>query len=149
MEIHMKKLGMSAVAAALLGGAMLLPGSSPAAAMSLPGGAVASPGAHSMVEEVGRHRRSDRRARRYDRRRHGARYRYRRPGFHYQYGGYYYANPWWMAAPSIGFGVTIPVAPVGSPHVDWCLSNFRSYDIATDTYLGFDGYRHRCNSPFR
>lgn len=158
----MRKICLSALAAALIGGAMLLSGPSPVSATAFPGSAIASPGDTSMVEEVGSHRRSERRARRearrerrydrrerrYDRRWHGARYSYRRPGFNYHYGGYYYANPWWLAAPAIGLGVTIPAAPVGSGHVEWCLNRFRSYDVASDTYLGFDGYRHRCNSPF-
>jgi hypothetical protein len=33
-------------------------------------------------------------------------------------------------------------------HAAWCAARFRSYDLATDSYLGFDGLRHRCVSPF-
>jgi hypothetical protein len=33
-------------------------------------------------------------------------------------------------------------------HVQWCLNRYRSYDPATDTFLGYDGEYHRCNSPF-
>jgi hypothetical protein len=29
-------------------------------------------------------------------------------------------------------------------HVAACYSRYRSYDEETDTFLGFDGYRHRC-----
>jgi hypothetical protein len=29
-------------------------------------------------------------------------------------------------------------------HVDACYDEFRSYDERTDTYLGYDGDRHRC-----
>ena len=30
-------------------------------------------------------------------------------------------------------------------HVDACFDRYRSYDPRTDTYIGSDGYRHRCN----
>jgi hypothetical protein len=33
----------------------------------------------------------------------------------------------------------------GSSHVDACYARYRSYDERTDTFLGYDGYRHRCN----
>lgn len=33
-------------------------------------------------------------------------------------------------------------------HVDYCLDRYRSYDVRTNTFLGYDGYRHRCNSPY-
>jgi hypothetical protein len=29
-------------------------------------------------------------------------------------------------------------------HVDACYDEFKSYDEYSDTYLGFDGYRHVC-----
>ena len=95
---------------------------------------------------------------RYDYRRHGPRYHHYRPGYTYFYGGYYYAWPWWL-----GVGPVVPPpavyapppppppAPVyrrGRAHVDWCFSRYRSYDPVTDTYLGYDGYRHRCISPY-
>lgn len=32
-----------------------------------------------------------------------------------------------------------------SNHVDRCEARFRSYDARSDTYLGYDGMRHRCN----
>ena len=35
-----------------------------------------------------------------------------------------------------------------SAHVHWCLNRYRSYDPSSDTFLGYDGYRHRCNSPY-
>ena len=33
-------------------------------------------------------------------------------------------------------------------HVDWCFANYRSYNPATDTFMGYDGYAHRCISPY-
>lgn len=47
-------------------------------------------------------------------------------------------------------GATVPNAIVGGGgrdvtyHVQRCASRYRSYDSRTDTYLGYDGYRHRC-----
>jgi hypothetical protein len=37
---------------------------------------------------------------------------------------------------------------VADDHVAYCLDRYRSYDVETDSFLGYDGYRHRCNSPF-
>jgi hypothetical protein len=34
-------------------------------------------------------------------------------------------------------------------HVRWCLNRYQSYSPASDTYLGYDGYYHRCISPYR
>jgi hypothetical protein len=144
----MRKFGFTAMAAGLIGGAMLLSGSAPASATTLSGSTLAAPGVTTMIEQVQR-RSGDRarhgdRARRYDSRRHGHRHRQARPGYHHYYGGYYYANPWWIG-PSIGFGLSLPMT---SAHVQWCLNRFRSYDPASNTYLGYDGFRHRCNSPY-
>lgn len=152
----MRKIVFSSVAASLIGGAMLLTGAGPAPAATLPSPAISSPGDTAVVEKV--HRRGERMVRRgdtvrvYDRYRHGPRYSYRRPGFHYYHAGYYYSSPWWIG-PSIGFALTVPSVTLGlgggwSAHVDWCLNRYRSYDPASDTFLGYDGYRHRCNSPF-
>ena len=32
----------------------------------------------------------------------------------------------------------------GGYHVPNCRAAYRSYDIRSDTYLGYDGYRHQC-----
>jgi len=146
---------ISSVAAGLFGGAIMLSGVAPVSALTLPSPAVAAAGETGMVEQVQNRKRERAREakleRRYDRRRHGQRYSYRRPGFHYHYGGYYYSSPWWNS-PSIGFAITVPSVGyglgVGSAHVEWCLNQYRSYDLASDTFMGFDGFRHRCNSPF-
>lgn len=39
--------------------------------------------------------------------------------------------------------------PRGSRHVRWCYSRYRSYDARSNTFMGYDGYRHRCRSPYR
>ena len=33
-------------------------------------------------------------------------------------------------------------------HVNWCLNRYRSYNPRTDTFRGYDGYDHRCISPY-
>lgn len=33
-------------------------------------------------------------------------------------------------------------------HVDYCRARYRSYNVATDTFTGYDGYQHRCVSPY-
>lgn len=167
----MIKFVFSGLAAGVIGGAMLLSGTAPASAVTLPGAAVAVPAESAMVEEVnshggrlarrGDHRRYSRRdgRRHYDRHRHGPRYSYRRPGFRHYYGGHYYSSPWW-SGPSIGFGITIPGVALGlgggygggyggsSAHVQWCLNRYRTYDPGTDTYIPRVGERAYCNSPY-
>jgi hypothetical protein len=35
-----------------------------------------------------------------------------------------------------------------SSHEAWCSERYRSYDPASDTFMGYDNKRHRCNSPY-
>jgi hypothetical protein len=35
-----------------------------------------------------------------------------------------------------------------SAHVRWCLARYRSYDPATDTFVGYDGRARACISPY-
>lgn len=88
---------------------------------------------------------------------HGNRFRYRHGPYRHYYRGYWYNNPWWLGA-----AITAPLAlgayaysypPAygysdDTAHVQWCLNRYRSYDPASDSYMGYDGYRHRCNSPY-
>jgi hypothetical protein len=155
----MSKFVFSGLAAGVIGGAMLLAGSVPASAVSLPSLTLAAPAEAQVVEQVqrrGERRYSRRDGRRdYDRHRHGPRYSYRRPGFHHYYGGHYYASPWW-SVPSIGFGITVPGVALGlgggyggsSAHVQWCLNRYRTYDPGSDTYIPRVGERAYCNSPY-
>ncbi len=61
----------------------------------------------------------------------------------YGYGnsGYYNYSPGWGGGYGGGYvGVSAP-----DPNaIAWCQANFRSFDPATGTYLGFDGQRHPC-----
>ena len=36
----------------------------------------------------------------------------------------------------------------GGDHVQWCYDRYRSYDARSNTFMGYDGYRHECNSPY-
>ena len=36
----------------------------------------------------------------------------------------------------------------GRAHVRWCFERFRSYDLRTNTYFGFDRRHHECVSPY-
>jgi hypothetical protein len=84
--------------------------------------------------------------RKYNRRRHGPRFRYRRGPYRHFHGGFYYRTPWWtlpLAIPGVVGGYSN-----GSAHVQYCLDKYRSYDPRTNTYLGYDGERHPCRSPY-
>jgi hypothetical protein len=72
-----------------------------------------------------------------------------------QYRGWYMShrhqhgfNP--MAAGIFGFvagamaGAAASAGSQGSSHVARCEARYRSYDARSDTYLGYDGVRHRC-----
>jgi len=63
----------------------------------------------------------------------------------YGYGGYgapYYAEPY--------YDEPYYIQPTGgSRHVRWCYDRYRSYDARSNSFLGYDGDRHRCRSPYR
>lgn len=44
----------------------------------------------------------------------------------------------------IGGAAAAANANSSSSHIARCQANYRSYDVRTDTYLGYDGIRHRC-----
>ncbi len=57
------------------------------------------------------------------------------------YAGSYYNNDYYDDGGYYGDGG-------GNAHVQWCLSRYRSYDPRSDTFMGYDGYRHRCRAPY-
>jgi hypothetical protein len=71
------------------------------------------------------------------------------PYWYYPHHHYYRG---WGPGPAIGAGIlgfAAGAAIAGAAadhrgHVDACFSAYKSYDPRTDTYLGYDGYRHRC-----
>jgi hypothetical protein len=62
------------------------------------------------------------------------------------YGGPgYYGGPAYYDDQYAGDGVVAVVpGPVGDDSVAYCMQRYRSYDPASQTYLGNDGYRHPC-----
>ncbi len=52
--------------------------------------------------------------------------------------GPYYYGPSPYYAPGYAY------EPAGGPDVAWCAQHYRSYDPASGTFLGYDGYRHPC-----
>jgi hypothetical protein len=89
----------------------------------------------------------------YDPKHHGHRYKHKHDKYRYYHDGWWYGWPWWTG---IGIGIGIgwgdywdePVYGAYGAHEEWCLRRYRSYDPATDTYLGYDGRYHRCISPY-
>jgi hypothetical protein len=70
---------------------------------------------------------------------HGYRYGY--------YGGYWPLGGWgafaseWPYYDDYGYTSELPAY---DSSVAYCMQRFRSYDPASGTYLGYDGYRHPC-----
>ncbi len=84
-------------------------------------------------------------------------YGYRNRGYRnhgWYYGGYYgrYYGPY----PYAGYNYVYSDADDyynggdngGNAHVEWCLNRYRSYNPRTDTFTGYDGRQHYCNSPY-
>jgi len=57
------------------------------------------------------------------------------PTYRYAYAPYYVAP-----APTVTYGF--------SAHVAWCQQHYRSYNPATDLFLGYDGKYHYCAAPY-
>ena len=74
-------------------------------------------------------------------------------------------NPWYGGAPAYGIPLTLGLGAYNygyngyynngyygyggdNAHIQWCLARYRSYDPASDTYMGYDGYRHRCGVAY-
>ena len=63
----------------------------------------------------------------------------------------YYDGPGYYEAPAYyddqyvdDGAVAVVPAPVGEDSAAYCAQRYRSYDPASQTYLGNDGYRHPC-----
>ncbi len=96
----------------------------------------------------------------------GNRHSYRRYKYNnYHNGGYYrrhrhhYNNDWPYYALAFGLGYGLGgygggygyddgYYGGGGGHVQWCLNRYRSYNPRTNLFMGYDGRRHRCNSPY-
>lgn len=66
---------------------------------------------------------------------------------------YYSYRPYYQ--PYYRPGVNVYVTPqpyyrrTANPHVEWCLSRYRSYNPSTDRYLTYGGIYKYCQSPYR
>ena len=72
----------------------------------------------------------------------------RRGGYYYWHRGCYVERPdgAWVGVSSRYCDTEYyePAPPVAGDPVAYCMQRFRSYDPASGTYLGNDGYRHPC-----
>lgn len=62
------------------------------------------------------------------------------------YGGGYYGSSYgaYYGAPYDDGGEVVEVAPAGGGDVDYCIQTYKSYNLRTGTYLGYDGNRYAC-----
>ena len=88
---------------------------------------------------------------RYDRGKHGHRSRWRDRDHSHFSDGFWYTAPFW----ALGTAALLANRDYydrgynrGDAHVEYCLDRYRSYDVETDSFLGYDGDYHRCNSPY-
>lgn len=77
---------------------------------------------------------------RYRGRRYYRRGYYRGHHYHHNNGGAVAAG----AIIGLAAGAIAANAAAGGNAVSYCSQRFRSYDPASGTYLGYDGYRHSC-----
>jgi CubicO group peptidase (beta-lactamase class C family) len=76
--------------------------------------------------------------------RYGYGYRYRGYRYGYRYPGYGYGWPLWGWGLAAGASAWPYYYGDYDSAVAYCMRRFRSYDPASRTYLGYDGYRHSC-----
>lgn len=142
--MSLRKLLMAGSVA--LAGTMMLAGASSAATLPVPSQPAAQFDVNGSGGEQVQYRRHG--ERRWNHRYHGPRFRHQRPGWGHYHGGYWYRTPWWTLPLIVPPVVTAPSYGYGNAHVQWCSQRYRSYNPATDQFLGYDGLYHRCNSPY-
>lgn len=57
---------------------------------------------------------------------------------------YYYGYPYYYDDDYYDEGPAVQVVPGGGDSVAYCRQRFKSYDVRSGTYLGYDGQRHPC-----
>jgi hypothetical protein len=71
-------------------------------------------------------------------------------GYPYAYGGYpydsyaYYDGPYYNDTFAYDAGSAVGASEGAARDVEYCMRRFRSFDLASGTYLGYDGLRHPC-----
>lgn len=92
----------------------------------------------------------------------GGRYYYNgHRGYNYYRPGYRQYNGWWFPAAAFATGALIggaiaaqPSAPryaapaAGNAHVQWCMSQYRSYRVSDNSFQPYNGPRQQCVSPY-
>ncbi|UVC09611.1 BA14K family protein [Rhizobium sp. TH2] len=58
-------------------------------------------------------------------------------------------RPYWGPRVVIRPAPRVVVRTGYSRHVRWCLNNYQSYDVDSNTFVTYDGDVRRCRSPFR
>lgn len=129
---------MSAGLALLLGAGTLALG--PASASPLSGSAGMRIELAPQVELVGKR---DGNRRWY---RHGRRHRDR--DHNHFHNGLWFAIPFWLGAAALSADRYDDDDDYGNAHVDYCMSRYRSYDPASNSFMGYDGVPHECVSPY-
>jgi hypothetical protein len=61
--------------------------------------------------------------------------------------GLWFALPFWVGAAALSAD-RYDDDDYGNAQVEYCLSRYRSYDVETNTFLGYDGLRHECVGPY-
>ncbi len=75
-----------------------------------------------------------------------------RPGYQ-SYNGFWFPPAAFIAGAIIGGALSQQQPQQRSyayvtQHTNWCQQRYRSYNIASDTFTGYDGYTHYCVSPY-
>lgn len=94
----------------------------------------------------------------------GGRYYYNgHRGYNYYRPGYRRYNNWWFPAAAFATGAIVGGAIASSPgpayrapayagggggHVQWCMSQYRSYRVSDNTFQPYNGPRQQCVSPY-
>lgn len=101
-----------------------------------------------------RNHRSNRNRFAYRSNRHGPRFRRQRGRNRFYNNGFWYVSPFWLGQSLYNgyygndyYGDDY-YEPQGNSHTRWCLNRYRSYNPRTDTFRGYDGYDHKCRSPY-
>ncbi len=76
----------------------------------------------------------------------------RHPGYRY-YNGFWFPPGAFVAGAIVGGilgGALAPRTYAYQPnaHIQWCQDHYRSYNVNTDEFFGYDGHYHRCVSPY-
>jgi hypothetical protein len=61
--------------------------------------------------------------------------------------GLWFTFPFWLGATTTPLYVD-PGDDFGAEHYEYCFDRYRSYDMETNSFLGYDGLRHPCISPY-